>query len=224
MPSTRRDFVSQVTAGAVGVSGLMAWTGSLAELEAAAAQGDPTWNVTWPDALTGRHKGVFDCVDTESGLGVWRAGAWASQVTEVLKATPADLSPVIVLRHDAIALAMSQAFWDKYPVNADKKITHPMTEAPTTKNPVLLDEKDGIPAPFNMMSLTKQLSRGVTVLACNLALRSMVELVKTTDKVDDVEARKRAVAGLIPGVILQPSGVFGAVRAQQAGCAYVRVS
>jgi intracellular sulfur oxidation DsrE/DsrF family protein len=38
------------------------------------------------------------------------------------------------------------------------------------------------------------------------------------------EARKRAVAALVPGVTLQPSGVFACVRAQQEGCAYVRSS
>jgi hypothetical protein len=29
---------------------------------------------------------------------------------------------------------------------------------------------------------------------------------------------------MVPGVILQPSGVFAAVRAQEAGCHYVRAS
>jgi len=42
--------------------------------------------------------------------------------------------------------------------------------------------------------------------------------------VDNAEAQKRAVAGLIPGIILQPSGVFAAVRAGQAGCVYVKAS
>ena len=226
MDSSRRDFVHQVTAGAVGLTGAVAWGGgTAADLRAFTEQDAATWNLNWADKLKGKHKAVFDCVEPESGLGVWRAGAWAGQVAEVMKAPPADISLVIVLRHAAITLAMSQAFWDKYKVNADKKITNPLTQAPTDKNPVLLDERDGVPAPFNTASLPKQQGRGVTVLACNLALSLMIApMVKAVDQVSDEEAHKRAVAGLLPGVILQPSGVFGVVRAQQAGCAVVSAS
>lgn len=64
----------------------------------------------------------------------------------------------------------------------------------------------------------------MVALACNLALDDCVELIKTTDKITADEARRRAIAFLVPGVILMPSGVFAAVRAQQAGCAYVKSS
>jgi len=29
---------------------------------------------------------------------------------------------------------------------------------------------------------------------------------------------------LVPGVMIQPSGIFAVIRAQEAGCAYVRAS
>ena len=225
MNSSRRDFVTRVTAGAAGLSGAMAWDGGTpADLRAFAEQAGTSWNLAWVDRIKGKHKACFDCAEPESGIGVWRAGAWAKQVTDVMKVSAAEVSPVIVLRHSAIALAMQQSFWDRYKVGEKTHITHPLTGAATDKNPVLMDEKDGIPEPFNAMSMPKQLARGVIVLACNLALRDMIELVKTADTVNDDEAGKRAVAGLYPGVILQPSGVFGAVRAQQAGCAYVKAS
>ena len=37
-------------------------------------------------------------------------------------------------------------------------------------------------------------------------------------------ARKQAIGYLVPGVILQPSGVFAAIRAQEAGATYLRAS
>ena len=40
----------------------------------------------------------------------------------------------------------------------------------------------------------------------------------------DEAARKQAIAALVPGVVLQPSGVFAALRAQEAGCVYLRAS
>lgn len=224
MNSSRRDFVHRMTAGTIGLSGTMTWTTAVADLHAMTVQSGQAFDLTWADRIKGKHKACFDCTETESGYGVWRSGAWARQVMDVMKAPASDLSPVLVLRHNAIVLAMQQSFWDKYKVAAGHKVTHPLTDAPTDKNPALLDEKDGIPDPFNAMSLPKQLARGVITLACNLALRDMAELVKKVDNVSDDEAQTRAVAGLIPGVILQPSGVFGAIRAQQAGCVYVKAS
>jgi intracellular sulfur oxidation DsrE/DsrF family protein len=119
---------------------------------------------------------------------------------------------------------MQQTFWDKYKIGEKKKVMHPLTGQPTKKNPTLLDEKDGIPAPFNNSGLRKQLDRGVVVLACNLALQDCIDMIKATDKVSDEVARKQAVGYLVPGVILQPSGVFAAVRAQEAGAAYIKAS
>jgi len=182
------------------------------------------WDIVWPSKLTGKYKAVFDNTEPESGYGVWRAAAWAGQYMDVMKAAPSELSPVVILRHNAIILAMQQPFWDKYHIGAMKKVTHPLTGEATDRNPVLLDEKDGIPAPFNNAGLMKQLGRGVTVLACNLALQDCVDLIQKTDKVDAAEARKRAIGYLVPGVILQPSGVFAATRAQEVGASYVKAS
>jgi intracellular sulfur oxidation DsrE/DsrF family protein len=55
-------------------------------------------------------------------------------------------------------------------------------------------------------------------------LQDCIDLISKTDKVDDAEARKRAVAYLVPGVNLQPSGVFAVTRAQEAGASYVKAS
>jgi intracellular sulfur oxidation DsrE/DsrF family protein len=225
MSLTRRDFLGS---SAVSAAALAAIPGTLfaslpKDLAPSLIESDE-WDLAWPAKLNGKYRAVFDCTDPESGYGVWRANAWASQNLSVMKAAPADVTPAIVLRHNAIVLAMQQSFWDKYGIGKRKNVTHPLTQQPTNKNPVLLDEKDGIPAPFNTSSLRKQLDRGVVVLACNLALEDCIDLIKSTDKVSDEAARKAAIAYLVPGVILQPSGVFAAIRAQEAGAAYIKAS
>jgi len=182
------------------------------------------WDTSWTSKLKGKYRAVFDNTEPESAYGVWRAAAWASQYMDAFKATPADLSPVIVLRHNAIILAMQQSFWDKYGIGAAKSVTHPLTGEPIKRNPALLDEKDGLPAPFDRAGLHKQLGRGVAVLACNMALQDCVGLIAKTEKVTAGEANKLAIAYLVPGVILQPSGVFAATLAQEAGASYVKAS
>ena len=84
-------------------------------------------------------------------------------------AAPTYVSLVTVLRHNAIYLAMDQAYWDKYGVGKAMNVTHPMTQQPTDKNPVLLGADCGVPAPFDGAALPKQQAKGVIFLACNLA-------------------------------------------------------
>jgi len=74
------------------------------------------------------------------------------------------------------------------------------------------------------MALDKFIARGGIALACNLALMDCIELIKSKENVDDATARKQAIAYMVPGVILQPSGVFAAIRAQEAGAIYLRAS
>jgi hypothetical protein len=223
---TRREFIERATSStALGALSLtLPLTGLTSAAWAAQTPApDGEWDVSWPSRIKGRHKAVFDAAEVESGYGVWRASAWARQYVDVLKAAPRDVMPVVILRHNAIILAMQQPFWDKYELGKLRSVTHPLTLEPTTHNPVLLDETSGIPAPFDQASLHRQMSRGVIVLACNLALMDCVELVKKGGASEE-DAYREAVANLVPGVILQPSGVFAAIRAQEAGCAYVRSS
>ena len=222
MNPTRRDFVQNVAVGVAGLSGLRHFEFATAGTTGVAPQAGTTWDVSWTGRLKGKYKAVFDCVEPDSGYGAWRLAAWMGQVADVMKVTPADVSGALIFRHDAIALAMGAAFWQRYSVGRVARVTHPLTGAPAEKNPVLLDEKDGIPAPFSEASVPKLIKSGVVVLACNMALRDMIGLVQSSDGVDETEARKRAIAAMIPGVILQPSGVFAATLAQQSGCSYVR--
>lgn len=224
---SRRKFLERTstTTAALGAMALplATWASSEAWAGEALEQGG-NWNVSWPNRITGKHRALFDVAEVESGYGVWRASAWAGQYMDVLKVPAKEITPVIVLRHNAIVLAMQQPFWDKYDIGKTKGVTHPLTLKPTDRNPVLLDETSGIPAPFSQAGVHKQMARGVVVLACNLALQDCVELIKAKEGIDQEAAHKEAVASLIPGVILQPSGVFSAVLAQEAGCAYVRSS
>lgn len=225
MDATRRDFLGKVTASAAAFGAMplaLALTSCSAE---GSNQPAGDFDLTWPGKLTGKHKAVFDMAEVESGYGLWRGMAWAGQAQQYMSVAPTDVSLAIILRHGAIVLAMDQAFWDKYGVGKMKAVTHPMTQQPTDKNPVLLGVADGVPAPFDAAALPAQQSRGVVFLACNLAFNlDVVPIVVAADKVSEADARKTALTHVIPGVLLQPSGVFAAVRAQEAGAQYVKAS
>lgn len=232
MQTSRRHFVGRVAAGAAALGALpLSLEAMAAAVQPSQARGagpgarDDKWDVSWPGRLTGKHRAVFDVPEIESGYGVWRATVWARQYEHVLGRAPTELSTALVLRHNGIALAMRQEFWDRYGLGKRKNVTHPITLEPTDRNPALLSAARGeIPEQFAGVALPEFLARGGVALACDLALQDCVALIQASDGVSAEAARRQALDALVPGVILQPSGVFAAVLAQDAGCRYVRAS
>ena len=110
------------------------------------------WDLAWTDRIKGKHKAVFDVVEHDNGTGLLRAAFWGNQYMDVMKAAPADLSTILVIRHNAIILAMNQAFWDKYNIGELKEVKHPMTDEPMKKNPALLGVRDGVPSSIASMA------------------------------------------------------------------------
>jgi intracellular sulfur oxidation DsrE/DsrF family protein len=214
--SGRRQFIRNATSNLAGLAAF-----GVVPTAAHAAVSDD-WDLSWTARITGKRRAVFDVPEIESGYGVFRAAVWADQCVDVLRAARSDVSPVIVLRAHAIVLALQQKFWDRYTVGTMRRVTHPVTLKETARNPVLMDASDELTPALLAATLPKQLARGVTVLACNLALQAWVDAIRVREKISDAEARKQAIDALIPGVILQPSGVLAAILAQENGCAYLR--
>lgn len=241
MSPDRREFLQRLTVGSVALGALPATlsaaeptsressSGSsttayeefLAEQQAQAA----TFDVTWAQKLTGKYRAVFDVPAMEGGAGVWRAGMWVNHYKDVLKAQPSDINPVVVIRHSAIPYIMNHEFWDRYDVAKNNKVRHPLTDKKTRRNPVLMNaEEDKLPPSFASYNLQSQIERGVIVLACNLAFGGMVSLVAQKEKLKFPEARTKALTMMVPGVILQPNGIFGVTLAQQNGCSFVQAT
>lgn len=236
MPTDRRDFLQRLTMGAVTLSVLPAVSPAALHAEGAPSHGreeiaafleatapaEP-WDVSWTEKLTGKHRAVFDAPAVDGGVGVFRSGLWQNQVAEVFKPSPSDINSVVVLRHEAIILAMGQPFWDEYEIGKRHKVKDG-NDKKTTKNPALVAEGSGASPNMIALSLDKQMARGTIVLACGLAFRSVVADVMGKHKLKPDEARTRALAALVPGIIMQPSGFFATTLAGEHGCVYVRAS
>jgi hypothetical protein len=227
MTTTRRTFLESAATGAAALTfGPSVAAALTMPREFQPLDQGQSWDLSWVNRVTGKYKVVMDVPEVDSGYGVWRSTIWAAQYADVMKAAPADTSTVVVLRHNGIALAMKQSYWDKYGIGKAKGATHPLTGQPTMVNPALMTSaKDGLQPAMDAFALPKFIERGGIALACNLAFEmGCVPTVQAQDKVSVEEARKRAMAEMLPGVILQPSGIFAAIRAQQAGCSYIRAS
>lgn len=224
MTTNRREFLGTLTASAVlGTIPLseMRFQDILVAEEARQAREE--FDMSWTAKLAGKkHKACFDCPEIDGGAGTLRASLWENQYVSTLGANRADIATVLILRHNAVVLGLTQEMWDKYGIGAQKGAKSFLTDKETDKNPVLMGAAEGVPANIEAMLLKPFLARGGIALLCGVALRNWSATIATKDGVSREEAYKRAVAGIVPGTIVQPSGVFAAVRAGQEGCAYVR--
>lgn len=215
MTTPRRDFL-----GWLGAGGVLA-TGGIARLAVALpAPVSDKWDMSWCERVNGKVRAVFDSPGVEEGAALFRAQVWRDEHKEVYGTPISEASAVIVFRHEGIPLVMNDAFWGRFDLGKELKIKDAKGKKWTTVNPIA-STPPGTPEKFANYNLPAFIASGGIVLACNFAFGEMVGRIKAADKLSADDARKRALEQLIPGVILQPSGVFAALRAQQSGCNYL---
>jgi hypothetical protein len=201
----RRSFFGHL-GGAV-VLGLAGLVPKSLHAQAPAARPD---GPNWPGTLPGRHRQVVDAYEVNSGFPL------AFAYTFLLPNESA--TAVVILRHGAFPIALSNAMWEKYKIGESFKIIDPETKAPATKNP-FLHPKAGI-LPVEDMALDRLLARGVIFGACNVALQVQSKALAGNAGVSAEQAAKEWAANIVEGITVIPSGTWGVNRAQEAGCTY----
>src|SRR5579871_2830239 len=219
MPVTRRDFLTTFGAASATPFLLRSETAEAAALPSTAV--NQAWDMSWVERVKGKYRAVFDSPGFSDGAGLFRAAIWKRQYKEVFGTTPADMTAVLVVRHQAIWLAVNDDFWRKYNVGKRQKFKDDKKQW-YDHNPIAVTPT-GTPSEFDV-NISKFIAEGNIVLACNLAFGSVISLVRQEEKVPQEEAEKTARGYLLPGVILQPSGVFATLHAQEAGCRYILAS
>ena len=178
------------------------------------------WDMSWREKITGSFRAVYDNPIVNEGVGLWRAIDWKKSVAEVYGDAAKDASTVLVIRHEAIPMIMSHAFWERHGLSASGKPTGDEAGEPAKRNPFLsLEGAAG--GGRRGATLDAFIESGGIVLACNYAFgRSVVGPEQRKSGLDATAAREAALKQVIPGVIIQPSGFFAVIEAQRAGCHY----
>ena len=213
--NSRRTFIGRLAAGAalVGLGGRSAAADVISEPEAPEG-----FSEAWLAKLNGKHKQFFDATSVNNGFGLVFAMNFLNSNNDAYKIPDAGLSAVVGLRHFAIPIAFTDDIWARYKLGEFAGVMDPATKAPSLRN-LFYRPKDG-DMMMPMGSVDKLLARGVQVTCCNVALTVVSGLLsKNAGKTPD-EAKKDWLAGMIPGVVLVPSGVLAVNRAQEKGCTY----
>jgi intracellular sulfur oxidation DsrE/DsrF family protein len=226
MTQDRRDFLTKLGLGAVALSGGAIVTPLGAEDLAGMGEAfaaEPAWNMSWVDELQKvPYKAVFDSPALADGAAPdLAAGIW-DNFKEVY-GTDSSTRMVIIMRQLGQVMAFNDMMWEKYGIGEERKVNDPLTKQPAKRNP-WAKAIAGDPAWAVASKLDTLHARGAIFLVCNRASMNWATSAAERMKLD-VEAVKNDVRNnLVPGAILMPTGVFALVRAQNAGCAYMRGS
>jgi hypothetical protein len=219
--SPRRTFLGRLatSSAALGLTALLPATACAAEKTGAAAS-DTTAkpadkNAEWPMSLKGKHKQLVDAFAFNEGFPL------AFAYTFLLPYPATDegaATAVVVLRHAAFPLALTDAIWAKYKIGKSLNIMDPSTKAPAERNPFYQAKPGSLL--IDDMAIDKLMARGTVFGACNVALHMLSGKLASNAGVTADAAAKEWAAGVIPGITVIPSGTWGVNRAQEAGCTY----
>jgi hypothetical protein len=226
----RREFLTRVaTTAAVLVAGsACAAPLAAANVGAAGVRRETRQPSSFDDTWTARvraaaHKAVFDSPDVADGLALGHAAVFMDNYHEMFGTSDADTVPVIVMRHQGTVLAMGDALWAKYELGTRTKLKDPVTGEVAKRNPFVNigpDDKHALIEPGCTLPALR--ARGAVLLACNRALMHFASQKAHEMKLNEDDVKAEFRAGLVPGVILQPSGVYAVLRAQEVGCGAMR--
>jgi len=234
--TSRRDFLGHLatTAAVLAAAGCATQANAASAIAATAAPAPKpaaaprprltpaAWDDSWTSRITGAHKAVFDCAKIQDGEGVGHPFGYMQGVHDALGVSFDQVHTVLVIRHEAIPLALNDAMWAKYELGKNNKVKDGKHWA--ERNPSLNPSpgRSARPGDEPDYTLSWLARHNHTLLGCNRALVGCSYEIADRTKADQAAIYQELAANLVPGLILQPNGIYATIRAQEAGCEFFK--
>jgi hypothetical protein len=194
-------------------------TSRLQAMPSRIASASSPWDLSWLDALKGKHRQLFDFGDVdiseESHLKVVRN--WLNAHKDVFGLESPDVNTIVGIAGDAYPLNASDSLWENYPIGEQWKIKDPRTNTWARRN---VYNDPGPTSAKGSYDISTLVSRGTVFWQCNNAFGGVVsQLAKATGKATDA-VRAELLAGMMPGVHLVPAHTMLVGLAQEHGFTY----
>lgn len=216
MHTDRRNFLARMSS----VAAAMALDADEMRADLSAPPEGP-WDTSWiPRVERAKYRVVFNTNAPADGNAFNLVLAFLDSYAEVHGTTDEETRAVLVFRQLGTVMALNDEMWSRYAIGADRKINDPATGAPAERN-VFWKSAQGA-APPAKDKIEPLHARGMVSLVCNVSLGSIGSSFAKAANRDVEEVRKEVRANLVPGAIIVPSGIYGLIRAQNAGCAFMQ--
>ena len=194
---TRRGFLTSV--GALAGASLLP--------EVAESQTPQGWDLSFVDKFNGKHKQVFDVMDTSIALIIIKN--WLDAWESVYGLKYPDVNAIAAIAGKGFVINASDELYAKFPIGRLWQVNDASGQ-PATKNP--------------WVAAAKALQdRGVVFWMCNNALNNVAGRIANAVQRPQPEVYQELRAGLNPGVILVPAHTMVVGIVQEKGFTYEAV-
>ena len=220
-PHDRREFLEHLGVASAALIGTRTFSLTPAALPAQrASEGEP-WDMSWLDRLKSTpYRAVIDASALEEGYAPSLASGLMGDFHDVHGATDDQVRIVIVARRGGTPLVFGDALWEKFALGEETKMNDGDGK-PYRRKPFYRARERASPESASSKLETLQ-RRGLTLLVCNIAATNWSRRLAEKTKRDFTDVKREVYASFVPGTVVMPSGVFALMRAQNAGCAYMR--
>lgn len=212
--SPRRGFLARLSAAAVALSGL-----TLAAPAAPLYAAEP--DDAWLNALTGKHKTVFDVEAHKNGTALMQAknllDAWKNEY----RVEPPVVNLVLSVRGTGIPIVLNDAVWARYRIGEQYGIMDPATKAPAVRNPFIAANLQPQGLVSTEQTVEALQSRGVLFLVCRNTIGGATRKLVAAGLGTADEVRATLSGGIIDRVTIVPAMVVAFTQMQARGVAYV---
>ena len=178
---------------------------------------DP-WDLSWLDALKGKHRQVFSIGTLPGHLPMHVVNNWLNAHEEVFGLKPPEVNAVVGISVSYPVNAVD-ALWAKYELGRRWQLKDPETGQWATRNIYL----DHMPAGARETGVRPLQARGAIFWQCNNALNGVAHELADDTRQEFAQVRAELLAGLNPGVRLVPAHTMVLGLAQERGFAYEQI-
>jgi len=217
-PTPRRGFLARVAAGIAAAGAL-----PIVSSEAAAQAPQASDHDKWLDAVSGKHRQLFDMPAVGAGLPLIHILNYFGTYTAAYGAKPGEVNAIGTFYGMTTLFGVNDAMWAKYRVGSAINVNDHKTGAPATRNAWRTDPeiKIGPKAMIMPQAGIEALQKlGTTFLLCNNAITFFAGELAAASNQQAPAVLAELKANMLPGVVLVPAMVIAIQKAQDKGIAY----
>ena len=214
--SPRRGFLGRLAGGAAAMALFGVPEKAFAE--------ERVQGTDWMDALTAKHRTVFDMSAHGNGKPLTQAKNYLDAWRDAFKVTEHDVNLVIGCHGDAIPVVLTDALWSRYKIGEQYNITDGGTKAPAVRNVFSTANATAGGLVTPEQSVDGLQKRGVRFLICMNTIAGATKKLVAAGLGSSDEIHAAIMGGLLPNVMTVPAMVVAMTQLQEHGLKYTKIA